>query len=54
MKEQDKQDKFFYEAPVVTVFEVRQEGIICSSQVNGTNSVDNWGNGGTTNDDTYM
>ena len=47
-------DKIPYEAPEVMVFNVRQEGIICSSQVNGTNSIDNWGNGGITDEDTYM
>ena len=43
-----------YEAPTVEVVPIRSEGIICGSEVNGSNAIDGWGNGGTTNEDTYM
>ena len=46
--------KSYYEAPAITVVEVKIEGVVCHSPVNGGNSIDNWGNGGTTNDDIYM
>ena len=51
MKEEGKS---YYEAPAITVVEVKIEGVVCQSPVNGGNSIDNWGNGGTTNDDIYM
>lgn len=43
-----------YESPSTMVIEVRHEGIICASDVKGGNSINDWGNGGTTNDDVYM
>ena len=46
--------KHYYEAPSTQVFEVKHEGIICASEVNGGNSINGWGNGGTTNDEVYM
>ena len=46
--------KELYEAPSAQVFEVRQEGVLCASDVKGGNSINEWGNGGTTNDDVYM
>ena len=41
MKEEGKS---YYEAPAITVVEVKIEGVVCHSPVNG----------GTTNDDIYM
>lgn len=49
-----EEGKTNYEAPTITVVEVIIEGVVCNSPVNGGNSIDNWGNGGTTNDDIYM
>ena len=46
--------KDLYEAPATTVVEVKIEGVVCQSPVNGGNSINNWGDGGTTNDDIYM
>ena len=46
--------KHFYEAPSTMVFEVKQEGVICASDVKSGNSINDWGNGGTTNDEVYM
>lgn len=46
--------KQYYDAPSTQVFEVEQEGIICASDVQSGNSIDDWGNGGTTNDEVYM
>ena len=43
-----------YEAPLTMVFEVKHEGIICASEINGGNSINNWDDGDTTNDDVYM
>ena len=51
MKEEGKS---YYEAPAITVVEVKIEGVVCQSPVNGRNSINNWRNGGTTNDDIYM
>ena len=53
MKTSQKQ---FYECPYATVYEVRQEGVICASgQVQGRNSINNWQDGGTTTkEDFYM
>ena len=51
MKEERKN---FYEAPEITVVEVKIEGFVCQSPVNGGNSIDGWGDGGTTNDDIYL
>ena len=49
-----EEGKTNYEAPTITVVEVKIEGVVCNSPVNGGNSIDGWGNGGTTNDDIYM
>ena len=46
--------KYPYEAPSTMVLEVKQEGVICVSDVKGGNSINNWGDGGTTNDEVYM
>ena len=43
-----------YEAPDVKVQELDIEGVICASEVTGGNSINDWGNGGTTNDEVYM
>ena len=43
-----------YEAPSTMVIEVRHEGIICASELNASSSINNWDNGGTTNDEVYM
>ena len=49
-----EEGKTFYEAPATTVVEVEIEGVVCESPVNGGNSIDNWQDGGTTNDNIYM
>lgn len=46
--------KICYEAPAITVVEVKTEGVVCQSPVKGGNSIDDWGNGGTTNEDIYF
>ena len=43
-----------YETPSTVIVEVRHEGIICASEVNGGNSINNWGDGGTTNDEIFF
>lgn len=50
----ETKEKVLYEAPSMTVFEVKQEGVICASDVKGGNSINNWGDGGTSNDEVYM
>ena len=48
MKSMEKTDKQVYEAPSTTVFEVKIEGVICESGVNGSR------NGyGTANEDSW-
>lgn len=48
MKRMEKTDKHVYEAPLTRVFEVKTEGVICESGVNGSRS-----GYGTANDDTW-
>ena len=36
------------------IIKVKHEGIICTSDVKGGYSINDWENGGTTNDDVYM
>ena len=43
-----------YETPWAVTVEVRHEGIICASEVNGGNSIKDWGDGGTTNDEIFF
>ena len=47
-------EKMFYEAPSTEVFELRHEGVICASEVRGGNSINGWGNGGSTNEEIYL
>ena len=46
--------KEFYEAPSVVVIEVKQGGVMCASEIKGRNSINDWENGGTTNDEVYF
>lgn len=46
--------KELYDAPTIAVEELDIEGVICASDVKGGNSINDWGNGGSTNDDLYM
>ena len=50
----ERTEKQLYEAPSTVVFEVKQQGVICASEVKGGNSISDWGNGGTINDQVYM
>ena len=36
------------------VLEMQEEDVFCASDVKGGNSINAWGNGGTTNDEVYM
>ena len=47
-------ERKLYETPSTMIVEVRYEGIVCASEVNGGNSINDWGDGGTTNDDLYL
>ena len=49
-----EEGKTYYEAPATTVVEVKIEGVVCESPVKGGNSINNWQDGGTINDDIYM
>ena len=44
----------YYETPAATVVEVKTEGVVCQSPVKGGNSINDWGNGGTTQEDIYF
>ena len=48
--------KEFYAAPSTMVFELKQEGVICASEVFVFfgNSVNDWQDGGTTNEEIFM
>lgn len=43
-----------YETPSTIVIEVMHEGLICNSDVRGGNSINNWYDGGTTDDELFM
>lgn len=51
-----EEGKILYEAPATIVVEVKTEGFVCQSPapLNGGNSINGWGDGGTTNDELYM
>ena len=46
--------RLLYETPVTKTLELDIEGVICASDVKGGNSINDWGNGGSTNDDLYI
>ena len=48
--------KKLYERPTMRVVEIRQRGLLMVSgdPVQGGNSINDWGNGGTTDEDIYM
>ena len=49
-----KKHKEYYDTPSTMVFEVKQGGVICASDVEGSNSIVDWGNGGDINDEIFM
>ena len=46
--------KELYEAPSMVVIEVKQGGMICTSEIKSRNSINGWENGGTTDDVVYF
>ena len=49
--------KKLYEKPAMRVVMLQQHGMLCNSNtepVQGGNSINGWGDGGTTNEDIYM
>ena len=48
------QDKLIYEAPTSSVFEVKVEDVVCQSPLQNGNSINDWVDGGTTNDEIFM
>lgn len=46
--------KATYITPSAKSFEFVHESVICDSEVKGDNSIDDWGEGGTTDDDLYL
>lgn len=51
----EQMEKQVYEAPSTMMFEVKQEGVICASDpITGGNSINDWENGGATDDEIYM
>lgn len=48
---EQKETKWLYRSPIVAIVDLNQEGVICASDVVGENSINNWGDGGTTNDE---
>jgi hypothetical protein len=50
--------KKLYEKPAMRVVEIQQHGMLCTSgdpePVRGGNSINGWGDGGTTDEDIYM
>lgn len=43
-----------YKAPSAMAVEVSHEGIICASEIKSNSSINNWSDGGTTNDEIYL
>lgn len=43
-----------YEAPSTEVLEVAQGGAVCASEVKGRSSINNWVDGGSTDDELYL
>ena len=60
MKEQNQlnnkrmKEKTMYCSPQTLVLELKNEGVICASEINGGNSINNWNDGGTTNDELFL
>lgn len=48
------QTKEQYTPPRCEELELDIEGVVCASDVKGGNSINDWGNGGSTNDDLYI
>jgi len=51
------EQKRYYEKPAMRVVMLQQHGMLCTSDpepVQGGNSINNWGDGGTTDEDIYM
>lgn len=49
--------KKLYEKPAMRVIRLQQHGMLCTSNtepVQGGNSINGWGDGGTTDEDIYM
>ena len=46
--------KKLYEVPSMVVIEVKQGGVICTSEIKSRNSINGWENGGTTDDVVYF
>ena len=46
--------KQHYETPSTDVIEAGYESPICGSEVKGSSSINDWGNGGTMDDELYM
>ncbi|MBO7561288.1 MAG: hypothetical protein J6T04_00180 [Bacteroidales bacterium] len=47
-------NKQLYESPHLKIYAVAQEGLICASEVLGSDSIEDWEDGGTTEDDLYL
>ena len=46
--------KIYYDAPTATVVDIAVGRIVCSSNVEGKNTINDWENGGTVNDEIVM
>ena len=46
--------KLNYDRPCMRVVEIRQHGILMQSGLKAKSSIDDWNDGGETNDDIYM
>ena len=49
MKEKQK-----YCSPQTLALELKSKGILCASEIKGGNSIKDWGDGGTTNDEIFF
>ena len=56
-KRMKTEQKRYYEKPAMRVVMLQQHGMLCTSDtepVRGGNSINRWGDGGTTDEDIYM
>ena len=47
-------NKQIYRTPSTMIVEVKQGGVICTSEIKSRNSINGWENGGTTDDVVYF
>lgn len=47
-------NKQLYESPHLKIYAVAGEGLICASEINGKDSIEDWEDGGSEDEDLYL